>query len=76
MVRTFENDYKALGVKIKKRRIELNLGQEELAGMTVPKIDRSKISDIENGKEDFYFSTLLRICKAMDVEFIDLINRY
>lgn len=76
MIRTFENDYKALGVKIKKRRTELNIRQEDLAGMTVPKIDRSKISDIENGKEDFYFSTLLRICKALDIEFIDLMNKY
>lgn len=76
MIRTFENDYKALGVKVKKRRIELNIRQEELAGMTVPKIDRSKISDIENGKEDFYFSTLLRVCKALDISLIDLMKNY
>lgn len=76
MIRTFENDYKALGIKIKKRRIELNIRQEELAEMTIPKVDRSKISDLENGKEDFYFSTILRICKALDIEFIDLMNKY
>ncbi|EKB03379.1 helix-turn-helix domain-containing protein [Myroides odoratimimus] len=76
MIRTFENDYKALGIKIKKRRIELNIKQEELAEMTIPKVDRSKISDLENGKEDFYFSTILRICKALDIEFIDLMNKY
>ncbi|MGG5599622.1 helix-turn-helix domain-containing protein [Myroides sp. C8-3] len=76
MIRTFEKDYKALGSKIKKRRIELNIGQKELAEMTFPKIDRSKISDLENGKEDFYFSTLLRICKALDISLIDLMKNY
>ncbi|MVX36208.1 helix-turn-helix domain-containing protein [Myroides sp. LoEW2-1] len=76
MVKIFEKDYKELGQKIKKRRLELKLGQEQLALLTAPKVDRAKISDIENGKEDFHFSTFLRLCKALDIDFIELIKKY
>ena len=40
----------------------------------IPKFDRSKISDIENGKEDFLFSTLLKICNALDISLKELID--
>lgn len=41
--------------------------QQQLADK-VDKLDRAKISDIENGKEDFHFSTLLKIFDALDLE--------
>ena len=65
--------YKYIGSKIKERRLELKLTQEQLASR-VTKIDRSKISDMENGKEDFHFSTLLKICDALDINFLDFLN--
>ena len=52
------------------KRFEKRLTQQQLADR-ISKIDRAKISDMENGKEDFYFSTLLKICDALetDIEF-------
>lgn len=65
--------YKYVGVKIKKRRSELQLTQQQLADK-ITKMDRSKISDMENAKEDFQFSTLLKVCEALDIEFLNLLK--
>lgn len=69
----FSDTYKMIGIALKKRRIEMNLTQKQLSEMT-GKIDRSKISDIENGKEDFLFSTLLKLCKALDISTADILK--
>ncbi|TDS12342.1 helix-turn-helix domain-containing protein [Sphingobacterium paludis] len=63
--------YTRIGRNLKKRRIELGLTQDQLAKKT-SKIDRSKISDIENGKEDFMFSTLLELATALEVDVEEL----
>lgn len=65
--------YKHVGMRIKEKRIELKLTQEELSNR-IPKMDRSKISDIENGKEDYLFSTLLKVCDALNTTLPDLLN--
>lgn len=65
--------YKNIGMKIKEKRLELNLTQEQLSNR-IPKMDRSKISDIENGKEDYLFSTLLKICDALNTNLQDLLK--
>lgn len=66
-------NYKYVGSKIKERRLELKLTQQQLADK-IMKMDRSKISDMENGKEDFHFSTLLKVCDALDINFLDLVK--
>ncbi|MGX9986851.1 helix-turn-helix domain-containing protein [Soonwooa purpurea] len=65
--------YKYIGTKIKEKRSELKLTQEQLANK-ISKMDRSKISDMENGKEDFHFSTLLKVCDALEITFLDLLK--
>ena len=64
--------YVDLGKRLKERRKELKLSQKQVAELSVPPLDRSKISDIENGKEDFTFSTLLKLCKALKIDVKDL----
>ncbi len=59
-----QSTYQLIGDNIKRLRKEQGLSQEELANRC-ERIDRSKISDIENAKEDFMFSTLLEICVAL-----------
>jgi len=59
--------FKVIGKNLRRRRLELDLTQEKLADK-IPKMDRSKISDMENGKEDFVFSKLLYLCDALDLK--------
>lgn len=69
-----ENDFngccKKIGKLIKSKRLEKGLTQQQLTDR-IQKFDRAKVSDMENGKEDFYFSTLIKICDALetDIEF-------
>ena len=66
----FTATYKAIGKALKKKRKEKGLTQQQLADGA--EIDRSKISDMENGKEDFQFSTLLKLCKALGVSVAEI----
>ena len=59
--------YKRIGKNIKSCRKKAGLTQQQLADKC-PKLDRSKISDMENGKEDFMFSKLLDIADGLDVD--------
>lgn len=63
--------YKTIGENLRDKRKEKNLSQQQLADLA-GKMDRSKISDIENGKEDFLFSTLLKICVALEINIDQL----
>lgn len=70
MENNFIKSFEKIGQLIRNKRLEKRLTQQQLADR-IPKTDRAKISDMENGKEDFYFSTLLKICEALetDIEF-------
>ena len=67
MENNFTKKLKKIGQLIRNKRLEKCLTQQQLADR-IPKIDRAKISDMENGKEDFYFSTLLKICDALETD--------
>jgi len=71
MENDFIKNYKKIGQSIKNKRLERGLTQQQLADKIL-KLDRAKISDMENGKDDFYFSTLIKVCDALetDLEFI------
>lgn len=55
-----------VGSNVRAYRKRAKLSQQELADKFSG--DRSKISDIENGKENFMFSTLLDIADGLNVE--------
>lgn len=67
MERDFSEVYKRIGNSIKEKRKEKGLTQQQLADR-VPKLDRAKVSDMENGKEDFHISTLIKISIALETE--------
>jgi len=58
--------YKTIGLNVKAYRKKADLTQQQLADKFSG--DRSKISDIENGKENFMFSTLLDIAEGLNVD--------
>lgn len=58
--------FNIIGSNVKAYRKRAKLSQQELAAKFSG--DRSKISDIENGKENFMFSTLLDIAEALNVD--------
>lgn len=66
--------YKRIGSNIKKYRKRAKLTQEQLADKST-KLDRAKISDMENGKEDFMFSTLLEIANGLNIDVEKLIKK-
>lgn len=70
----FVKIYKTVGKNLRDKRKEKNLSQQQLADLA-GKMDRSKISDIENGKEDFLFFTLLKICAALDIDIEQLFKK-
>jgi len=66
-----EKYFKIIGKNVKRVRTEQGLSQQKLADKC-DKVDRSKISDIENAKEDFMLSTLLEICEALSVNVTEI----
>ena len=65
--------YIKLGQNLQKLRHERGLTQQCLS-KKCEKVDRAKISDIENAKEDFMFSTLLNLCKGLEVSLYEVIK--
>ncbi|MFF5379477.1 helix-turn-helix domain-containing protein [Pedobacter suwonensis] len=61
-----EKIFGLVGLNIKAYRKKAGLTQQELADKFAG--DRSKISLIENGKENFMFSTLLDIADGLNVD--------
>lgn len=66
--------FSRIGKNLKEKRKEQGLTQEEVS-KKIPKMDRSKLSDIENGKEDFVFSKLLNICDALNITLEDILKK-
>ena len=66
MVNKYLEIYKRIGENLKRERQKANLTQKQLAEKT-SKLDNSKISDIENAKEDYMMSTLLELAKALEI---------
>jgi len=70
-----EKYFEIIGKNVRHFRISKKLSQQALA-ILCDKIDRSKISDIENAKEDFMLSTLLEICEGLEISLNDVIIDY
>ncbi|MBE0392480.1 helix-turn-helix domain-containing protein [Flavobacterium sp. PL002] len=59
-----EEQLKKFGLHIKKLRTELNLSQDNVA-LNSDKLIKATISDIENGKRNLSFTTLLDLAKGL-----------
>lgn len=65
--------FSRIGRNIKKKRRTLGLTQEQVSEK-IPKMDRAKLSDMENGKEDYVFSKLLKVCDALNMTLDEAIQ--
>lgn len=61
-----------LGENLRKIRKQKGLSQHQLASKC--EVDRAKISQIENGKEDFLFETLVELSKGLKVELKEILD--
>lgn len=73
MIEKHAKIYKLVGTQIRIKRKDCNYTQAQLASKSG--LDRAKISDMENAKEDFMFSTLLEIANALDIDVADLLRK-
>lgn len=64
-------ELKIIGKNVVKMRKERNLTQEDLCG--IAQIDRSYLSEIENGKMNVTIRSLVLIAEALEVTLKDLI---
>lgn len=74
MINKYKNIYQRIGDNLKKERKKAVLTQDQLAQKT-ERLDKSKISNIENAKEDFMFSTLLELTNALEIEIEQLLRK-
>jgi len=66
-------DLKAIGQKIVKLRQERGLTQEDLCG--IADIDRSFLSEIENGHKNFSIQILMKLAQALEVKPEDILGK-
>lgn len=74
MISKFSDQYKRIGNNLKKERKKAKLTQAQLASR-LNIIDDSKISNIENAKEDFMFCTLLEIANGINIDIEKLTKK-
>ena len=74
MINKYNLIYQRIGSNLKKERKKAQLTQAQLAERTT-KLDGSKISDIENAKEDYMFSTLLEVANGLGVDIEKLTKK-
>ncbi len=65
------DDLQIIGKNISRIRKEKNMTQEDLCGIT--ELDRSHLSEIENGKMNVTVKTLIKISIALGVKLNDII---
>lgn len=68
----YKTEFKKLGHQIKIERIKRNLTQEQLAEMS--NMSTHNISNIETGKTDLKYSTLLQLSKAFNMRACELLD--
>lgn len=68
-----EESLKKFGLHIKKIRTDLNLSQDEVV-LNSDKLIKATISDIENGKRNLSFTTLLDLAKGLGKQPKDLLD--
>lgn len=68
-----EEILKKFGEHVKKIRLESGLTQDDVV-INSSKITKGTVSDIENGKRNFAFTTLIDLAKGLNVSPKDLMN--
>jgi transcriptional regulator with XRE-family HTH domain len=61
-----------IGLKIKKLREERNIPQQDLAAAC--NFEKSNMSRIEAGRSNLTIGTLIKICEALNVKLIDIMD--
>lgn len=74
MINKYRNIYQRIGENLKKERKKAVLTQDQLAQKTA-RLDKSKISNIENAKEDYMLSTLLELTNALGINIEQLFTK-
>lgn len=68
-----EEILKKFGEHVKKIRLESGLTQDDVV-LNSSKLTKGTVSDIENGKRNFAFTTLIDLAKGLNVSPKDLMN--
>ncbi|WP_294229702.1 helix-turn-helix transcriptional regulator [uncultured Chryseobacterium sp.] len=68
-----EEILKKFGEHVKKIRLESGLTQDEVV-LNSSKLTKGTVSDIENGKRNFAFTTLIDLAKGLNISPSDLMN--
>lgn len=64
---------KEIGLYLKELRLKAGLSQDELAARC--DLTKSNISNIENGKKDYFFTTFLEYAKGLELHPRELLNQ-
>ena len=68
----FEDIYKRIGFNLLKQRRLKGWTQEQLSERSG--VSRSRISKMENGKENFNIESLFLIAQSLGIDFIELLK--
>lgn len=68
-----EEILKKFGEHVKKIRLESGLTQDEVV-LNSSKLTKGTVSDIENGKRNFAFTTFIDLAKGLNVSPKELMN--
>ena len=68
----FEDIYKRIGFNLLKQRRLKGWTQEQLSERSG--VCRSRISKMENGKENFNIESLFLIAQSLEIDFIELLK--
>ena len=68
----FEDIYKRIGFNLLKQRRLKGWTQEQLSERSG--VSRSRISKMENGKENFNVESLFLIAQSLEIDFIELLK--
>ena len=61
-----------VGQRIKELRNEIGISQEALGNKA--EIDRTYVTDVENGRRNISIENLYKLVNALDIEFKDFFN--
>lgn len=64
----------AFGLRVKELRLEKGLSQEKLANLAG--VDRTYMTQVENGKRNISIENIRKICIALDVNLSDFFESH